>query len=217
MQGATAAMAAAARRCRGVPGVPRLVLVSDPQRLPDPRGVAAGLPRGAAVLARGVAPPVLAALARLCRRRGLFLLVGGDGRAALRHRAGLHVPDRAAASGLLPVLLRRRAARRRPPLSCAVHGRAGMARARRLAADWILLSPAFPTGSHPGAPALGPLRFAALARAARRPAVALGGIGPGTARRLPPGAAAGLAAVGAWGGGCVPRATVFRVCRVAAA
>ena len=217
MQGGVAGMIAAARRCRGVPGVPRLVLVSDPWRLPDPRGVAAGLPRGAAVLARGVAPPVLAALARLCRGRGLLLLVGGDGRAALRHRAGLHVPDRAPSRGVLPVLLRRRAGRG-PALSCAVHGRAGMARARRLAADWILLSPAFPTESHPGAPGLGPLRFAALARAARRPAVALGGIGPGTARRLPPRAAAGLAAVGAWGGsGCVQRATVFRVCRVAAA
>ena len=196
---AMAAMLAAARRLRGAPGVPRLLLLSDPRRLPDPRPVAAGLPRGAAVLARGLSPALLPALARLCRVRGLVLLVSGDGRAALASGAGLHVPDRAPTRGLLPVLLRRRGAGRGVALSCAAHGRAGLARARRLGADWVLLSPAFPTASHPGAPALGPLRWAGLARAARRPAVALGGITPASARRLPPRAAAGLAAIGAWG------------------
>jgi thiamine-phosphate pyrophosphorylase len=190
------------------------VLLSDPVRLPDPRAAASRLPRGAAVLARGVAPTLLRALASLCRARGLSLLVSGDGRAALALGAGLHVPDRLPARGVLPLLLRRRASRRRPALSCAAHGRAGVARGRRLRADWLLLSPAFPTASHPGAPALGPLRWAALARAAGRPCVALGGVSAATARRLPPRAAAGLAAVAAWAGGtCVSRATVFRGCR----
>lgn len=178
-------------------GVPRLLLLSDPARLPDPRAAAACLPRGAAVVARGVLPALLAPLAALCRARGLLLLVSGDGRAALAAGAGLHVPDRAPTQGLLPLLLRRRG-RRAPPLSCAIHGRAGIARARRLGADWVLASPAFPTASHPGAGALGPLRWSALARAARRPAVALGGITPATARRLPR-QVAGLAAIGAWG------------------
>lgn len=198
MRGGTAGMVAAARRLGGAHGVPRLVLLSDAARLPDPRAAAARLPRGAAVVARGTAPGVLASLARLCRARGLRLLVGAEGRTALAVGAGLHVPDRAPVRGLLPVLLRRRA-RRRPALSCAAHGRAGVARARRLGADWLLLSPAFPTASHPGAPALGPLRWAALARAAGRPCVALGGVSAATARRLPRGLAAGLAAIGAWG------------------
>jgi thiamine-phosphate pyrophosphorylase len=191
-------MLAAARRLRGAAGVPRLLLLSDPARLPDPRAAAARLPRGAAVVARGVAAGVLPGLARLCRARGLRLLVSGDGRAALAVGAGLHVPDRAPTRGLLPVLLRRRAARG-VALSCAAHGRAGVARARRLRADWLLLSPAFPTASHPGAPALGPLRWAALAQAAGRPCVALGGVSAVTARRLPVRWAAGLAAIGAWG------------------
>jgi thiamine-phosphate pyrophosphorylase len=198
MRGGTAGLAAAARRLRGASGVPRLVLLSDPARLPDPRAAAARLPRGAAVVARGVAPELLAALARLCRGRGLVLLVSGDGRAALALGAGLHVPDRRPTRGLLPVLLRRRAGRG-VALSCAAHGRAGLARGRRLAADWLLLSPAFPTGSHAGAPALGPLRWAALARAAGRPCVALGGVSGATARRLPGRWASGLAAIGAWG------------------
>ncbi len=181
--------------------LPRLVLVSDPVRLPDPSAAAARLPRGAAVLARGATAAVLSDLARLARRRGLVLLVGGEERQALRLRAGLHLPDRAPAYGLLPFLL----ARRRSPggpnrlvLSLAVHGRAGIARARRLGADLALLSPAFPTASHPGAPALGPLRWAGLAARLGGRAVALGGVAAGTAGRLPhrgKGRAAGLAAI----------------------
>ncbi|WP_456305201.1 hypothetical protein, partial [Dankookia rubra] len=57
---------AAARRLKPRPWVsgcgasgrrlPRLYLLGDPQRLPDPRAAAARLPAGAAVLARGLAP-----------------------------------------------------------------------------------------------------------------------------------------------------------------
>jgi thiamine-phosphate pyrophosphorylase len=183
--------------------LPGLWLVSDPVRLPDPRAAAARLPRGAGVLARGLDRAVLDALARLCRQRGLLLLVGGDGRAALRLGAGLHVPDRAPACGLLPFLRARHGGVRFAVLSVAVHGRAGAARGRRLRADLGLVSPAFPTASHPGAPALGPLRWAGLAARSGRPAVALGGVAAGNAARLPwagRGRAAGLAAIGAWAG-----------------
>lgn len=183
--------------------LPRLWLVSDPARLPDPLAAAALLPRGAGVLARGAAPGVLAGLARLCRARGLVLVVGGDGRAALAHRAGLHLPDRAAARGVLPFLLARRAgARGGAPwalLTAAVHGRAGVARARRLGVEAGFVSPAFPTASHPGAPALGALRWARLASTLGRPAVALGGLDGARAGRLGR-RPAGLAAIGAFGG-----------------
>jgi thiamine-phosphate pyrophosphorylase len=196
---------AAARRLKPCPGhrrrLPRLVLFSDPVRLPDPRAAARRLPPGAAaVVARGLAPGMLAALAALARRRRLLLLVAGEGRAALRHRgAGLHLPDRpeGAVPGLLPFLLaRRRHAPSRPPLTVAAHGRAGLARGRRLRADAAILSPVFPTESHPGAPALGPWRWVALARRAGRPVLALGGLRPGNAARLP-GWIAGFAAIGA--------------------
>ncbi len=180
--------------------MPRLWLVSDPVRLPDPCALAARLPRGAGVLARGASAPVLRRLARLARRRGLVLLVGGDGRAALAARAGLHLPDRAPTRHFLPFLRARRAGLPWARLSLAVHGRRACARAAALRADLGFVSPAFPTASHPGAPALGPLRWAALARAACVPAVALGGIAAGTAGRLPRRRAAGLAAIGAWQG-----------------
>lgn len=162
----------------------------------------ARLPRGAAVLLRGAAPELAARVALACRARGLILLISADGRLALRLGAGLHVPDRAATCHLLPFLLNRRGRL----LSAAVHGRAGHSRARRLSADAVLVSPAFPTASHHGAPALGGLRWAALARAARFPAVALGGMSARAMRRLPPGSAAGWAAIGVWqaGGAVAP-------------
>ena len=46
------------------------------------------------------------------------------------------------------------------------------------------LSPAFPTASHPGAPDLGPLRWQAMARAARLPVAALGGLDGSNIGRL---------------------------------
>lgn len=186
-------------RARGGAVLPRLWLLSDPARLPDPCAAARRLPRGAGVLARGARPDVLARLARLCRARGLVLLVGGDGRAALRHQAGLHLADRAPARGVLPFLAARRGGAGFALLSVAVHGRPGLARARRVGADLGFVSPAFATASHPGAPALGPLRWARLAAALGRPAAALGGVSGATAGRLGrrPAALAAIAALGA--------------------
>ncbi|GGG31734.1 hypothetical protein GCM10010964_19640 [Caldovatus sediminis] len=209
---------AAARRLNPPPRLPALWLVSDPVRLPDPVPAAARLPRrgAAGVLARGLAPPVLARLARLARGRGLVLLVAGDGRAALRLRAGLHLPERRASTGLLPFLRARRAGAPWARLSLAAHGgAAGAARVRRLGADLAFLSPAFPTASHPGQPALGPLRWAALARRLPRGgrAAALGGVGPATVRRLPRARLLGLAAIGALTDSCGGRDTLSRGCR----
>ncbi len=48
--------------------------------------------------------------------------------------------------------------------------------ARRTGAAAVLVSPVYPTRTHPGARALGPLRAAAIARAAGCPAIALGGM-----------------------------------------
>lgn len=179
---------------RGQP--PARLLLSDAARLPDPRAAARRLPPGAGVLARDMTMGVLLALARLCRARRLVLLVAGEGRVALRLRAGLHLPDRRPARHLLPFLRARRAGAGWARLSVAAHGRAGLARGRRLGADFLLLSPVFPTASHPGGATLGPLRFAALAARAGRPVLALGGMTPRNARRV---RSAGFAAIGGLG------------------
>ena len=132
----------------------------------------------------------------VARQRGLTLLVAGDGRAALALGAGLHLPDRRASAGLLPFLLARRAGPGRLILAMAAHGgQRGAARARRLGVDCLFLSPLFPTQSHPGAPALGPLRWAALAKGLPAPCMALGGITPARLGAVPRGAA-GAAAIG---------------------
>lgn len=178
---------------------PRLWLFSDPVRLPEPAPAAARLPRGAGVVARGLTPAALARLRRVVRARRLVLLVGGDGRAALAARAGLHWPDRDAVPGRLAFLALRRRGVPWALLSVAAHGRLGLWRGRRLGADVAMVSPVFATASHPGAPALGLLRWAALARRAGRPAVALGGMDAARARRLPVWAA-GWAGIGVWQG-----------------
>ena len=56
--------------------------------------------------------------------------------------------------------------------------------ANRMRADAVLLSPAFPTRSHPQAAALGPARFRLLAAHAQMPVIALGGMNERTAGRL---------------------------------
>jgi thiamine-phosphate pyrophosphorylase len=150
-------------------------------------------------VARGLSAAALARLTRVARERGLVLLVGGDGRAALRARAGLHWPDREAVAGRLAFLAARRRGAPWARLSVAAHGRAGLGRGRRLGADAVFLSPVFATASHPGAPGRGVLRWAALGRRAGRRVVALGGMDSRRARRLP-GWAAGWAAIGAWQG-----------------
>ena len=61
-----------------------------------------------------------------------------------------------------------------------------------------LVSPVFPTRSHPGAPALGVARAAALARALPLPAFALGGLDARGAARLRGTPFQGIAVLGAW-------------------
>jgi thiamine-phosphate pyrophosphorylase len=56
--------------------------------------------------------------------------------------------------------------------------------ANRLGADAVLLSPVFPTRSHPGTDVLGPVRFRLLAQQSRAPVIALGGMTAARARTL---------------------------------
>lgn len=61
-------------------------------------------------------------------------------------------------------------------LSASCHDMEQLQAAFDAGADFALLSPVFPTASHPGAPHLGVGRFRELAAAAPLPVVALGGI-----------------------------------------
>ncbi|OYX47301.1 MAG: thiamine phosphate synthase [Sphingomonadales bacterium 32-64-22] len=64
------------------------------------------------------------------------------------------------------------------------HSMREIAQANRKRADAVMLSPAFATRSHPGAPCLGSVRWHLLAAHAQMPVIALGGMTTQTARRL---------------------------------
>jgi len=163
----------------GHPTLPPLLLVSDEGRLPDPLPAAARLPAGSGIVLRHYG-------------------AAGWRLAAAIGAAGIHLPEGLLRSGRLAPLLGW-ARRRRILVTAACHDRAALALARRLGLGAALLSPVFATASHPGAPVLGALRFAAWCRRAGLPVLALGGITAVTARRLAGSGAAGLAAVGALG------------------
>ncbi len=184
-------------RCSAARELPALWLVTDALRLPDPVAAAARLPRGAGVLFRHYDHPARAALAGrlavLCRHRGLVLLVAGDARLAMQVRAaGLHLPEARMKETT------GEAARGCGLITAAAHSRAALARAAALGLDAVFLSPVFATRSHPGRAGLGAAGFARLARGARLPVYALGGITPANAHELTGSGAAGVAAIGAF-------------------
>ncbi|MGH7043543.1 MAG: thiamine phosphate synthase [Acetobacteraceae bacterium] len=179
----------------GRQGLPALWLFTDAARLADPRGAVARLPRGrAGVVLRHDADPERMALGRdlalLCRARRLVLVVAGDARLAAALGAGVHLRGG-----------RKQGAVRyaRGIVTSSAHGTAELRRAWRAGAGLVFLSPAFPTASHPGAPALGPARWAALARRVPVAVGALGGVTGATVRRLPRGWCRAVGAIGALG------------------
>ena len=174
--------------------LPRLILLTDAGRLSDPLPAAASLPPGGAVILRHYdiagREDLGRALMALCRARKLSLLVAGDWRLAWKLEAhGVHLPEwQTARPPVLP---------RKPGwlVTAAAHSRPALRRAASLGAHAALLSPVFPTASHPGAHTLGPQRFARLARDSTLPVYGLGGINMDNASRLNPCGAVGIAAI----------------------
>jgi thiamine-phosphate pyrophosphorylase len=173
-------------------GLPALLFFTDPIRTPDPEVVAAHLPAGSAIVYRhfGAADAELRArrLKAVARARGLKLLIGQDVALARRIGAdGVHLPQRLARRAL--------AVKRAHPGWIVTSAAHSLAAARAGAADAVVISVAFPSKSASAGAALGPVRLAALVRAAGRPAYALGGVNEKTARRLLDAGLVGLAAV----------------------
>jgi thiamine-phosphate pyrophosphorylase len=187
-------LAIAAKKLAAHSALPTLVLLTDDERLPDPLAAAAALPHGSMVIVRARDPAQLktltTALLALGRSRGLVVLVAGDV-ALARQADGIHLPEARAGEA---VSLR---ARGLGLITVAAHCPAALRRAAY--ADAAILSPVFPTASHPGRAALGPLRAAALARLSPVPVYALGGVDAGNSARLA--GFCGIAAIGALAGG----------------
>lgn len=159
--------------------LPRLWLLTDRRNDAALETAIARLPRGSGVIFRHyhlgerARRSRFAVLARVARSKGHRIVLAGDGGTARRWGAdGVYAPP--GGLGRAPGLLR----------LVTVHSLREIGAASRAGADAVLLSPVFPTRSHAGAKALGPVRFRLLALHAPMPVIALGGMGPVTARRL---------------------------------
>lgn len=155
------------------------------------------LPPGSAVVFRAFGAPDAEAQARAllgeCHARKCRLLIGADHRLAARIGAdGVHLPER---------LAWRARAVRRPGwiVTAAAHSERAAHRALAAGADAAVASVAFASRSRSAGPPMGPVRLAQLARRARGPVYALGGVNNRTAGRLKDAGLAGLAAVEALG------------------
>ncbi len=165
--------------------LPRRVFLTDDDRVADPVAVVGTLPPGSVVIARSRAanrvPKLVAALRPICRARGVFLLAATDIRAARALDVdGVHLSEVAV----------RRAGRSMLSfptnwlVTAAAHSPAAVKCAARLGADIVLISPVFPTDSHPGATTLGVYGYRRLAQLVPDRACPLGGITPQTLKRL---------------------------------
>lgn len=155
--------------------LPRIWLISDARNDAGLEAALRRLPRGSGFIFRHYHLPAaerrarFKAMARIARTHGHWVVLAGDMVTARRWGAdGAYGVDLTrGANGLRLV---------------TAHSFRELRRAYR--ADAVLLSPVFATRSHPGAQALGPLRFRLLAAQSRVPVMALGGMAQRRARAL---------------------------------
>jgi thiamine-phosphate pyrophosphorylase len=158
--------------------IPAIWLMSDQRNDAVLAWALARLPRGSGFIFRHHHLPPrqrlarFSTLARAARARGHSVILAGTMREARRAGAdGTYGPAARLVRGGRGLRL------------VTAHSLREIAKARRRA-DAILLSPVFPTRSHPGAKVLGGSRFRLLARLARVPVIALGGMNIARARSL---------------------------------
>jgi thiamine-phosphate pyrophosphorylase len=155
--------------------LPRLWLLSDARNDLRLEAALRRLPRGSGFIFRHYHLQAeqrrarFVTLARLAAQRGHLVILAGEPRTARAWGAqGSYGP----ATGRGGLRL------------ATAHTLRELAAAHRSGAGAILLSPVFPTRSHPGSATLGAVRFRLLEARSRVPVLALGGMTPRTARRL---------------------------------
>lgn len=176
--------------------LPPLILMTDDQRDADYAEAVRALPAGSAVIVRHREPEKLerlgATLCDIARPLGVRCLIAGDLDLAERLDAdGIH-----ASEANLSYIKQWRKRHARWLITGAAHGTQAASQAE--GANAILLSPVFPTTSHPGTLALGVQAFDAMASHIQLPVYALGGVTAANADQLTPSRAAGIALVSGW-------------------
>ncbi|MBB3956990.1 thiamine phosphate synthase [Novosphingobium sediminicola] len=148
------------RPCQPLSPLPRIWLISDARNDGMLDRALRRMPRGSGLIYRHYHLPQaerrarFKALARIARGRGMAVVLAGD--AAMARRWGA---DGAYGAG---------------QALATAHNLRELRQARGAAG--VLLSPVFPTRSHPGAPVLGAVRFRLLAARSSVPVIALGGM-----------------------------------------
>jgi len=160
--------------------LPELWLISDQRNDAGLERALARLPRGSGFIYRHYHLPDdervarFRALRRVAKARGHMVILADSALTAREWGAdGIYGAPRSLCprrAGLIHL--------------ATAHSLAELGLAARLGADAALLSPVFPTRSHPGGAVLGPVRFRLLARQTRLPVIALGGMSEPSARAL---------------------------------
>ncbi|MGX1198154.1 thiamine phosphate synthase [Parvibaculum sp. MBR-TMA-1.3b-4.2] len=200
----SAALIARAAHRFGAHGAPAVIGMTDPARLPDPERALAALPPGNILIWRAYGEALsrrdVRHVARLAENRNCLLLLAGQPRLAI-HAHGMHLAERRLIDPFTDgYLMDRRSHRPDFIVTAAAHSEVAIRRAANTQVDAVLISPVFATESHPGAPHLGVIRTASLARNASAlglAAYALGGITTESdVRRLTQTGVTGIAGIG---------------------
>ena len=169
--------------------------MTDTQRTPDPVSAVNRLPKGFGVILRHYDAPyrheLAEELARLCRQRHITFLVANDWSLAKRvHADGVHLPEHAVRTS--------RSLRKRSSnflVTSAAHSQRSLWHAVHAGVDAVLVSPVFPTSSHPGTRPIGLMRFLNICKISPIPVYALGGIDANATLRFQNSGCVGVAGI----------------------
>ena len=183
----------------GIANLPRLLLVTDETRLIDPSNHIRNLPVGSGVIFRHYKHPkrrrLAMAISAICRQKGLCLIISEDASLALEvYASGLHLPEHNILSPSNAIMSWIRY--KRGITTCSCHSRKVLHIAGDLGVGGALVSPVFPTPSHPTSDGLGLKALAELCRSSPIPIFALGGIDKKSANSVINCGIYGLAGIG---------------------
>lgn len=165
--------------------LPRFILMTDDERLPDPTSIVGLLPPNSAIIARSQdmarVKVLINVLRPICSSHNIALLAAGDFKTVRSFDVdGIHLSETA----VLETNTEMVSFPERWILTAAAHSVSAVQRANSLRADVVMISPVFATRSHPDTQVLGPSGYRHLAQHAPESACPLGGITRDTIKQL---------------------------------
>ena len=153
-----------------------LFAMTDEKRSFNPIQMAKALPNGSILIFRHYNIKYRESLAKktiaICQKRNIKCLIAGDIKLALKLSSdGVHLPQ-----WLLQRIEKKPLLRRGMIITAATHSRLLVTKAKKLKLDAAILSPIFPTVSHPKKISLGLIQFASISKHCNLPIIALGGV-----------------------------------------